>query len=223
MRRWIALGGVAVLLIAVAWALWFSPLLSVRSLQVAGATDDLAGQVRAKADGAVGRPLMRTDPAAVQQRIEHLPAVRSVQVSRDLPSTLRVHVRPRTPVVVVDRGGERRLVDATGKAYAAASGDGGRGLPVVRPGKEGVSGQDVADVARVMGAIPGKDRDQVKGIRLSRIGHLSFTIDGLKVLWGDTSQSRAKAKALTTMRPVAAKQGRDRVDLSTPDRPVLTR
>lgn len=220
-RRWMVLAGVVLLVAATVWVVGFSPLLSVRSVQVSGTKGELADRVRVQADPVVGRPLVRADAAAVRRRIERIPAVQSVEVSRRLPNTLSVQVRPRVPVVVLQQRGDRRLVDASGRDYAAATGAQARGLPVVRLGEDGVSGKDVAAVARVMAALPAKERDQVKDVRLSRIGHVSFRLGGLKVAWGASAHSGAKAEALSAMRPIATKEGSRTLDVSSPKRPVL--
>ncbi|WP_018156275.1 cell division protein FtsQ/DivIB [Demetria terragena] len=220
-RRGLVIGALVIAALLV-WLVVFSPVFAVRSVEVTGADKGLSSSVRNVADDVVGQPVVRTDTAVVQQRVENIPEVSSAQVTRSLLGTVSIAVRPRIAVVVVDNGQTRRLVDAQGTAFAAATKDTAKGLPVVTLKGPGANVKDVAQVATVMGAIPAQDRDQVTDVRLSSIGHITFTIGGLKVAWGDSSDSKVKAKSLATMRPIAKKDDGSLLDLRTPKRPVLT-
>ena len=84
-----------------------------------------------------GQPLMRVDTGAAAARVATIPKVASARVQRMYPSTIRVTVTERVPVVFVDSPEGAHLLDAKGVDFeigvAAAGGsasgdrDAGRG------------------------------------------------------------------------------------------------
>src|SRR5206468_1697138 len=119
-----------------AWVLLMSPLLAVRTVAVSGTTRLSPQQVRAAADVARGTPLARVDAAAVVRRVESLRAVAEVRVSRAWPSTLKLQVIERKPVVGIVTKDGVTLVDTAGVPFAAAPAlpPGVVRLQVARPG-----------------------------------------------------------------------------------------
>ena len=97
----------AVIVGALVWLVWFSSLLSVKTVDVqvsaapaaAGplSTEDIAAQVQVPD----GTPLIRIDTGAIQSRIEAFPQVASAQVSRSWPTTLTITVERRIPVAAI--------------------------------------------------------------------------------------------------------------------------
>jgi hypothetical protein len=86
--------------------------------------------------------LMKTD--RYEQRLLQLPAVTSVDVSVDLPDTVRVRVVERVPIVVWNVAGHRFLVDRTGMLFAPAVIPGpGDGLPVITDRRAASAGVEV--------------------------------------------------------------------------------
>ncbi|WP_050669194.1 cell division protein FtsQ/DivIB [Luteipulveratus halotolerans] len=210
-----------VLVAALAWLVWFSSLLSVRTIRVEGSQGALTQQVRQEARSTLGEPLARVDVAKVRRAVAGLGPVAGVEVERGFPSTLVVRVVPRTPVLVITgQDGSRRLVDRDGRAYAPAGSVGG--LPVVPVGTGATSPAQLRSLAAVLGALDGGQRAQVTALQADRGGWVTFRMGALQVLWGDGSASAAKARTLRAMQPVAAGQKATRLDISTPGRPVLS-
>lgn len=100
-RRRAILLAVAVGIVAVAgiaYALVHSSLLAARDVRVAGVTGPRADAVSQFAGVRTGEPLMLLDTGAVARRVERLPWVGAVSVSRGLPHTVRITVVPRDAV-----------------------------------------------------------------------------------------------------------------------------
>jgi cell division protein FtsQ len=109
-----ALAGLG-LIAVVAWALFGSRLLVVRSVAVTGTDRVPAAQVLAVADVQAGTPLIRVDTAQIARRVEAIRQVASATVARDWPDHLVITVRERVPVVAVRMaGGGYDLVDPAG-------------------------------------------------------------------------------------------------------------
>ncbi|WP_392425798.1 cell division protein FtsQ/DivIB [Barrientosiimonas humi] len=221
-RRRLLLAGVAVLVVALVWLVVFSPVLTVRTVQVTGAPAALTDRVRAVADDVVGTPVVRADTSAVQRRVAKIDGVRAVRVDRSFPRGLRVTVTPRTPVLVIEQAGTRRLVDTEGVAYARGA-KAPRGLPVVKvAGEEPPGRPELSSLATVLSALPAQERARVSGLQLSSAGQVSFRLGDLAVSWGDATGSSAKARDLAALRPTIEDEGATSIDLSAPGRPVLS-
>lgn len=71
--------------------------------------------VAAVGESREGRGVFDTDLDKIRKKVAEIDYVRDVSVSRLLPGTIRVIVDERTPVALVQAGGEIRRVDADGK------------------------------------------------------------------------------------------------------------
>jgi cell division protein FtsQ len=213
--------GLAVL----AWVLWGSPLLAVRTVQVDGVATLPAEQVRETAGVDEGTPLLRVDVTAVQERVAQLPQVDSVEVTRGWPSTVVITVVERTPVAVVGTPGRRSLVDARGVLFDTITGDAPEGavpLEVADPGPD-----DAPTMAALgaLTALPDDVRGQVAGAAATSAEDVSLTLeDGTTVRWGTPEQTDEKAAALTAVLDQIASGALEpagTIDVSTPDAVVL--
>ncbi|HYA09121.1 MAG TPA: FtsQ-type POTRA domain-containing protein, partial [Gaiellaceae bacterium] len=95
-----------------------SSVFAVRSVEVSGVPPALRAQVRAALAPLLGTSLLALDGAAVERRVEALPAVLSAGYDRAFPHTLRVIVVPEKPVAVLRRGTESWLVSARGRVIS---------------------------------------------------------------------------------------------------------
>jgi cell division protein FtsQ len=210
---------------ALAWVLWGSPLLAVRTVQVDGVTTLPADQVRETAGLAEGTPLLRVDVSAAQERVAQLPQVDSVEVTRGWPSTVVITVVERTPIAVVGPPGRRSLVDARGVLFDTITGDAPDGvvpLDVADPGPE-----DPPTMAAIgaLTALPADVRDQIDSAAATSAEDISLTLDdGTVVRWGTSEETEKKAAALTAvLEQIAADaiEPAGTIDVSTPDAVVL--
>ena len=120
-----------VLVVGIALTAWLSPVLSVRGTEVLGATTVSEEQILSLLAVPTGQPLMRVDTGAAAARVATIPKVASARVQRMYPSTIRVTVTERVPVVFVDSPEGAHLLDEKGvdfemgvtAARGSASGD----------------------------------------------------------------------------------------------------
>lgn len=196
------------LVAGVAWVLFGSPLLVVRSVAVTGTHLVPAGQVRAAADIPTGLPLIRVDTAAAAGRIERIAQVRSAQVSRSWPDRIVITVRERTPVLAVpvpasvSAAGGYDLVGGSGviirwsrtrppgmPLYRAA------GAPATLRGNAGL-----AAAVTVLHEIPRTIARSVAAV--SAPGPQAVTLrlaNGVTIVWGGTGRASAKARELAIL------------------------
>lgn len=99
-------------LAAVGVVAWYTPVLSVRTVRIEGAVSVPEQQVRDLLEIPSGRSMLRTDTTAIARRVVSIPKVRTARVQRVFPSTVRVTVVERVPVVFYDSPEGAHLLDA---------------------------------------------------------------------------------------------------------------
>ncbi len=225
-RRRLVRAAVAVAVVAaVWWALWYSPLLAVRTVRVDGATTLTADQVRTTAGVPEGTPLLRVDVGAAAARVARLPQVASVEVTRGWPRSVVVTVVERRPVAVVEQAGTRSLVDADGVLFDTVTGEPPAGavpLDVATPGPD-----DPATRAALgaLVSLPGPVRDEVAAARADSSEDVTLTLtDGTTVVWGGPDDAADKSDALVALLDQVAAGALEpaaTIDVSAPGAVVL--
>lgn len=217
----VAVVGMAV----VAWVLWGSPLLAVRTVQVDGVTTLPAEQVRETAGVAEGTPLLRVDVSAAQERVAQLPQVDTVEVTRGWPSTVVITVVERTPVAVVGTPGRRSLVDARGVLFDTITGDPPEGVVPLDVANPGPDDPPTMAALGALTALPADVREGVAGAAATSAEDVSLTLDdGTVVRWGTPEETEEKAAALTAVLEqieAGSLEPAGTIDVSTPDAVVL--
>jgi cell division protein FtsQ len=183
-----------------AWLLWGSPVLAVRSVQVDGAGTLTTAEVVEVAGVAEGTPLLRVDVDAAEARVARLPQVASVEVTRGWPRSVVVTVVERAPVAVVEQLGTRSLVDADGVLFDTVTGptpDGVVPLDVADPGPD-----DRATRAALtaLTALPPEVRADVTAASATTPEDVTLSLaDGTTVLWGGAEDAGGKADVLVAL------------------------
>jgi cell division protein FtsQ len=192
------------ILAVLAWALLGSGLLVVRSVQVTG-TGRLVSRSQVIAAAAIpyGLPLIRLDTAAVARRVERLPPVQSVQVSRDWPGTVTITVRQRRPVFAVPApGGGYGLVDAAGVTVTTAARR-PPGLPRLSAGPPGAAlrgNPGVRAAADVLRELPRQLADRVRVVTASGPQDVTLRLArGVTIVWGGPERAAEKLKEVTVL------------------------
>ncbi|GAA2517251.1 cell division protein FtsQ/DivIB [Pilimelia columellifera] len=210
---WLTAFGVAALLAAGLWIVYDSPLFGVRAVKVSGVAVLTPYEVSAAADIRLGRPLARVDLAAARQRVETLPAVERVEVSRDWPAVVRVRVWERTAVAAAPSGRAFLLFDGAGVVFQQAP-QRPAGLPLVRLARPGPADLPTTSALRVLTALPPELSRRVRELVVESPARITLRLlDGRVVFWGDAADSEAKAR--TTL-ALLSRQDR-RIDVSAPD------
>ena len=204
---------------------------AVRTLEIRGGTASVRAEVRAALTPDLGTSLLRIDGSDIDSRLAPIPDVHSFHYDRSFPHTLRIVVRRERPVLVVRRGAGAFLVAASGRVLRPLTHPRLSRLPrlwltkdvAVRTGEPLPAGAAAAAtaLAPLEGApLPG-------GVKLVRGGAKELTLvlgGGLEVRLGDAGDLRLKlAIARRILRTTgAAATGTGYVDVSVPERPVLS-
>lgn len=231
LHRVLALGVILTVVLAGGGAA-ASPLLDVDRVEVVGAEQTGAAQVRQAADIGTGEAMVALDGDAAVDRVEDLPWVRRAAVSRSWPGTVVVQVEERRPVAAVGlRGGGWMLVDATGRSLGQVEQleplivELGGVAPATRPGRllEARARAPLDLVERLTPAL----RLQLPVVRLTSDGELTARVllpnGRAAALFGSADSLDAKVLALATLLSTVDIQGVRRIDLRDPSTPILTR
>lgn len=220
-RRWsrlrvlVVLGLVLTLAAVAGWVVLESTLLSVRSVEVTGASRVTPAEVLAVADVAPSTPLARVDTDAVAQRVRALVAVRSVSVSRQWPRSVRIVVQERVPTAVQRRGSSYLLLDPSGVAFDTVR-KRPKGLPLVTAPT--AAGEPALRAAlAVLTSVPAAVRRQLLEVRAASPEQvtLRLTLDRT-VVWGSPERGDRKAAVLSALMSRRASV----YDVSAPDAPT---
>ncbi|HET6627287.1 MAG TPA: FtsQ-type POTRA domain-containing protein [Nocardioidaceae bacterium] len=222
-RRWLAWRGLAVLFLVLGvaagavWLLFFSTVLAVADVTVEGNQVLDPRAVRRVAEVPTGEPLATVDLAAIAARVEGLAPVKSVDVSRAWPDKVRIAVRERVPVAVVERDGVVRGLDRDGvvfRRYPTAPKD----LPVVRT-RAGTRSDALAEAATVVDVLPAGLAAKVDFVEVQTIDTITLRMrNGRTIFWGSADDSASKAKVIEVLLDAAPKA--QTYDVSVPGQPT---
>jgi cell division protein FtsQ len=210
----------AVIVAGAGWALLGSSLLVVRHIQVSGNRGLPASAVSAASGIQPGTPLARLNSAVAQRRVERLPLVLSVQVSRSWPDTVVIAVRERTPELAVAVPGGFEQVDVHGVVVRTAAAQ-PAGLPLLTAPPARLRGSlQVRAAAGVLLRLPAALRARVLAVTDTAADGVTLQLRGrVTVRWGNASRSAAKATELAGL----LRTGAHYIDVSSPQVAVTGR
>lgn len=213
-RLGMILGAIAAVCLIV-YALFFSPLFSIKAENVAIESTDPASVLPAEDVAAIARmragtPVLRVDTEALEAELESLTEVKDALVVRDFPSGLTVRVIAREPVACLVRGEDCVAVDAQGVELPEAKAAGA--LPKI----SGEASDRMPQLLDAMAALPKDVRERIAGAAISETGLIEFDLGGPVVKWGQSEDNEKKAEVLALL----ITQEASTYDVSIPTSPV---
>lgn len=206
----------SVLAVALGLLLYFTPVMSVRSTVITGLGAVTQEEVLAAAAVPAGTPLLQVDTDAVAERVATIRRVAAARVQREYPSTLRITVVERVPVVVKDLPDGPHLFDRDGVDFATAPPP--PTLPYLDAENPGPSDPATQAALEVMTALPPEVAGQVGRIAAPSVAAITLTLtDGRVVVWGTNDRTDEKALKLAAL----LTQPGQTYDVSSPDLPTV--
>lgn len=205
---------------ALVWVVYFSTVLGVHRVDVAGTSLLTQAQVREAAEIPAGTSLASVDLAGVADRVAELPAVADVTVQRQWPRSMSIVVTERRAVAVVREDGQLSGMDAAGVRFRTYDHRPDR-LPLVDASALGGDGVDqaLAEAATAVAALDGGVARRVDHVEVaSRDAIVLVLADGTEVTWGSAEESELKGEVLTLL----LGQDASAYDVSVPARPTTT-
>jgi cell division protein FtsQ len=208
----------ALTVLGLTYAVLFTSLLGVRTVEVAGVKELSEDGVRQAAAIETGAPLIRLDIAGIAGRVSKLPRVASVDVERSFPGTVRLSITERTAVGAVKGAGGAHLVDATGKDYATVP-EKPAGVPELLLSKAEQDDPATKALVGVLTQLPEKLRPEVLSASAQTGGDVRLKLSaGREVRWGGVADSSRKGAVLMVL---LTRDGTT-FDVSSPDLPTVS-
>lgn len=216
-----------VLLAAAAWGISRTPLLDVDRITVTGTDPANRAEILESSNVSVGLPMLFLDVDEAQRSVASLPWVRSAQVWRDWPGTVRITVEPRVPAAVVPASeGRTALIDANG--YVIGWGPGSTAVPHVSVPFSGQLGEihtSADGPLAVVAAMPEDLRAWVSTVTLETDrGEMGLAlVGGATVALGEPVLIDDKISALRAVLATADLECVTTIDVTMPDIATVTR
>lgn len=211
---WTAL--LVLLSVALGLVLYFTPLMSARSLVIIGTGAVPSEEIVAAAAVKLGTPLLQINTDQVADRIAGIRRVATARVQREYPSAVRVTITERIPVAFKDFPDGPHLFDRDGVDFVTAPPPPGLAyLDVVNPGP---ADPPTRSALEVMTALRPEVLAQVSRVAAPSVSSVTLTLhDGRTVVWGTTDRTDEKSEKLTAL---LTQPGRV-YDVSSPDLPTV--
>ncbi|MGZ8815043.1 MAG: cell division protein FtsQ/DivIB [Mycobacterium sp.] len=211
---WTAL--VCVIVVGLGLLLYFTPVMSARNIVVVGLGAMTQDEVTSAVAVEPGTPLLQIDTDTVAQRVAAIRRVASVRVQREYPSTLRVTVVERVPVVVKDYPDGPHLFDRDGVDFAIAPPP--SGVPYLDTQNPGPNDPPTKAALEVMTSLRPEVAAQVARVDAPSVAAITLQLtDGRQVVWGTTDRTEEKALKLGAL----LTQPGQTYDVSSPDLPTV--
>ncbi|WP_233211341.1 cell division protein FtsQ/DivIB [Mycobacterium sp. shizuoka-1] len=202
--------------VALGLILYFTPVMSARSLVITGIGAISREEVVDAAKVAIGTPLLQINTDQVADRVAGIRRVASARVQREYPSTLRITIVERIPIVVKDYPDGSHLFDRDGVDFATAPPP--PGLPYIDVDNPGPTDPPTRAALEVMTALRPEVVAQVSRVAAPSVASVTLTLtDGRTVVWGTTDRTDEKAEKLAALLTQPGKV----YDVSSPDLPTV--
>jgi cell division protein FtsQ len=204
------------LAVALGLVLYFTPVMSARSIIVTGTGAVTRDEVLDAAAVRPGTPLLQIDTDKVADRVAAIRRVASARVQRQYPSALRITLIERIPVVVKDFPDGPHLYDRDGVDFATAPPP--PALPYIDVANPGPNDPPTKAALAVLLALRPEVVAQVGRIAAPSVASITLTLtDGRTVIWGTNDRTEEKAQKLAAL---VTQPGRV-YDVSSPDLPTV--
>jgi cell division protein FtsQ len=211
---WSAL--ISVIVVGLGLLLYFTPVMSARNVVVLGLGAVTRDEVTNAAAVAPRTPLLQVDTDTIAERIAAIRRVASVRVQREYPSTLRITVVERVPVVVKEYPDGPHLFDRDGVDFAIAPPP--PGVPYLDTKNPGPDDPPTKAALQVMTSLRPEVAAQVARVDAPSVAAITLQLtDGRRVIWGTTDRTEEKALKLAALLTQPGKT----YDVSSPDLPTV--
>jgi cell division protein FtsQ len=202
--------------VALGLILYFTPLMSARNVVVTGTGVVTREEIVDAAKVQVGTPLLQINTDQVADRVAAIRRLASARVQREYPSTLRITVVERIPIVVKDYPDGPHLFDKDGVDFA--TGPPPPALPYLDVDNPGPADPPTKAALEVMTALRPEVAGQVGRVAAPSVASITLTLaDGRVVVWGTTDRTQEKADKLAAL----LTQPGHTYDVSSPDLPTV--
>ena len=211
------------LLIVLAYFLGWSSFFSVKKIEITGApTTKVQAEIEQKSQIEAGQQLARVNPQSVARRIEKLPWVKDVSISRDwLSGVVAIEISPRQPLAFFNSDQvPGQTIDEEGRLFS---------LP-------GYSNSDLALISaknpdsalkanELFTALPENFRKNITSMIATSTNTftLNSTLEGrdIRIRWGDNQDMALKISVINSLLKLPENKEIKLIDVVAPHAPIV--
>jgi cell division protein FtsQ len=219
---WLSVVGILVTLILLVTAAVFSPVLSLKTITVEGASRVSATDIQSAVKDQLGTPLALLDSAKIKQELARFPLIRSYVTEAVPPNTLVIHIVERAPVASIASGSGFTVVDPAGITISKSA-DRPPSLPLIDVGDSGTKGAAFTAAVQVLLVLPQSVLAQVDTVTAHTTDDVAFSLTGVgqTVVWGSAERSDQKDRVLAGLIKNQDPHKPVQFDVSAPGAPVV--
>ena len=212
-----------VFLCALAYLLGWSSIFSVKSVEVSGApTAAVQVEIEKKSQIEVGQKLARLNPQSVARKIEKLPWIKEVTISRNwLSGIVAIEIRPREPLALFNSDQvPGQTIDADGQLFSLP-GFTNSNLPLI----SAKSPESALKANELFTQLPENFRSQITSMMATSTNTftLNSIMDGreIRIRWGDSQDMALKISVINELLQLPENKRIKVIDVVAPHAPIV--
>ena len=205
------------------YLLGWSPLLSVRAIEITGApTNESELAISRSLDISAGDKLARIDPRAISNRLRSFDWIESSKVSRNwIAGKVTISISTREAIALYSEPGKPQVaLDASGKTFATPSAI-KKGLPRV----SATSVESGLAAIQLFTDLPKSFSENIERMSAVRLDNFliygTFSNQNLRIIWGDGADTDLKVEVIDALLQRAENKNLRMIDVSAPHAPIV--
>jgi cell division septal protein FtsQ len=214
---------IVVLLSGLAYLLGWSSIFSVKSVEISGApTAAVQVEIEKKSQIELGQKLARVNPQSVSRKIEKLPWIDDVTISRNwLNGVVAIEIRSRQPLALFNSDQvPGQTIDAEGQLFSLP-GFNTSNLPVI----SARSPESALKANELFTQLPENFRSQITSMMATSTNTftLNTIMDGreIRIRWGDSQDVALKISVITKLLQLPENKRIKLIDVVAPHAPIV--
>jgi cell division protein FtsQ len=212
-----------VLLSGLAYLLGWSSIFSVKSVEISGApTAAVQVEIEKKSQIEVGQKLARVNPQSVSRKIEKLPWIDDVTISRNwLNGVVAIEIRSRQPLALFNSDQvPGQTIDVEGQLFSLP-GFNTSNLPVI----SARSPESALEANELFTQLPENFRSQITSMMATSTNAftLNTIMDGreIRIRWGDSQDVALKISVINKLLQLPENKRIKLIDVVAPHAPIV--
>lgn len=211
---------VPIVSISLVIAAFFTPLFAIKEITVVGTQRLNSEKLVATLQPLLGKSLTMVANQEVADLLAGFELIETFALQAQPPGTLRVKVRERQPLLIINQSGQRQMFDAAGVRIAVAEAQ--DEFPVFDFQGNTQKDPRFAQAVELLLSLPFETYSRIGAISVSDqlTSQLILKGSGIKIFWGANSDPLLKAEVLESLLATSGEKVR-RIDVSSPNAPVV--
>lgn len=200
----------------------FTPVMSVRDIDVIGVSRVSEDEIVASLEALSGEPLALVRDDDIYLALEQFSLIERYAVEKIPPSTLRIVITEREPILATVVGEEFTLLDPSGVSIETVGADAlPEVIPVFRDAPSDPQSPVFRAVSTALRNMPDDLKRMINEISAETPQQITLLLKtGVRVVWGDAADTTRKSIVFTSMLEALGDRPVSLIDVSAPGAPV---